>query len=121
LSVLQASKKCPFTVAVLSCLLAVAGVLGVVAQPVKFLVDHHFESDMLWAVLVSVAAAVSGVYMLRGIDWARWLAMAWIAFHVVLSFFHSWLEMAIHGVIFVVFAVILFLPDANRFFRSAKS
>jgi hypothetical protein len=59
--------------------------------------------------------------MLRGINWARWLAMAWIAFHVALSFFHSWLEMAVHGVIFVVFAIILFLPDANGFFRSAKS
>ena len=118
---LQAIRKCPLTVAVLSCLLAAIGVLGIVAQPVRFLTEHRFESDMLWAGLVSVAAAVSGVYMLRSNNWARWLAMAWIAFHVVLSFFHSWPEMALHGAVFVVFAIILFLPDANKFFRSTNS
>ncbi len=76
---------------------------------------------MIWTGLVSAAAIVSGAYMLRGINWARWLAMAWIAFHVVLSFFHSWPEFAVHGVIFVAFAIILFLPEANRFFASKKS
>lgn len=117
---LQAIKKCPLTIAVLSCLLAATGVLGLAAQPYKFVTEHRFESDMIWSGLVSVAAVVSGVYMLRGSNWARWLAMAWIAFHVVLSFFHAWPEMAVHGVIFVAFAYFLFCPEANAFFRAKE-
>ena len=58
--------------------------------------------------------------MLRAFNWARWLAMAWIAFHVVLSFFHAWPEMAVHGVIFVAFAYFLFRPEANAFFQGKK-
>lgn len=121
LPVLQALKKCPLSVAVLSCLLAAAGVLGLVAQPVKFLTEHRFELEMIWAGLASAVAVVSGLYMLRGNNWARWLAMAWIAFHVVLSFFHAWQQIAIHGVIFAAFAYFLFRPEANTFFWPKKN
>ena len=62
LPVLQAIKKCPLAIAVLSCLLAATGALGLVAQPVKFLTEHRFATDMIWAGLVSVVAVVSGVY-----------------------------------------------------------
>ena len=37
----------------------------------------------------SSLAIVCGVFLLRGHNWARWLALAWIAFHVVLSAFHA--------------------------------
>ena len=120
LPLLQAIKKCPLSVAVVSCLMAAAGVLGIIAQPVRFWTEHRFESDMIWAGLVSAAAAVSGMYMLRGINWARWLAMGWIAFHVALSFFHAWQQMALHGVIFLAFAYFLFRPEAQAFFRLKK-
>jgi hypothetical protein len=119
--VLQALKKCPLPLAVLSCLLAATGVLGIAAQPVRFWTEHHFELDMVWAGLVSAVAIVSGVYMLRGNNWARWLAMAWIVFHVVLSLFHAWQQVAIHGVIFAAFAFFLFRPEANVFFRPKKN
>lgn len=33
-----------------------------------------------------VARIISGAFMLRGHNWARWLAFAWMAFHVAISF-----------------------------------
>ena len=55
--------------------------------------------------------------MLRGCNWARWLALAWIAFHVVLSAFHSLPEFALHAVLCAVFAYFLLRPDAALYFR----
>ena len=37
--------------------------------------------------LTELLAMVSGAFMLRGHNWARWLALAWIIFHVILSIF----------------------------------
>jgi hypothetical protein len=59
---------------------------------------------------------VAGVFLLRGQNWARWLALAWITFHVVISY-GVLRELVVHGVICVVFAWILFRPAAGRYFR----
>ena len=59
--------------------------------------------------------------MLRGHNWARWLAMAWIGFHVVVSGFDSFPAFAFHGVMFAVFAYFLFRKQAAEYFRSARA
>jgi hypothetical protein len=79
-----------------------------------------FQHDSGWAELTEFLAIVSGVFMFRGHNWARWLALAWIAFHVILSAFHSFHEFAIHGFFCAVIAWILFRSEAARFFRSAQ-
>jgi hypothetical protein len=56
-----------------------------------------------------------------GQNWARWLALAWIAFHVVLSALHPIPELIIHAVFCAVFAWLLFRPEAARYFRGAQS
>ena len=59
--------------------------------------------------------------MLRGQNWARWLAVAWMAFHVAISVFHPLRELAIHVVFLVLIAWILFRPGATRYFRKAEA
>jgi hypothetical protein len=54
--------------------------------------------------------------MLRGQNWARWLATGWIAFHVIVSFYHPWPQVAFHAVLLLVFAYFLFRAQANRYF-----
>jgi hypothetical protein len=58
--------------------------------------------------------------MLRGSNWARWLAMLWIASHVIISAFHPIRELAIHILVFAMFAWVLFRPDAASYFRRAE-
>jgi hypothetical protein len=59
--------------------------------------------------------------MLRGHNWARWLALAWIGCHVILSAFHSVFEVAVHGLLFAAIAYFLFRPRATRYFRGAST
>jgi hypothetical protein len=56
--------------------------------------------------------------MLRGHNWARWLAVAWMAFHVAISF-PEISKLAIHSLLLVAIAWLLFRSDARAWFRSA--
>jgi hypothetical protein len=113
--------KRPLVVTVLSCLLVAAGAIGLVYHLSEFKSLHPFPYEILLVCLVRLLAIVSGVFMLRGDNWARWLAVAWIAFHVVVSFFHSLGEVVVHGVLLALFAYGLFRSDAAGYFSRKKS
>ena len=66
--------------------------------------------------LVEVVAVASGLFLWRRQSWARWLVLAWMAFHVALSV-PDWGKVAIHGLFLAVLAWFLFRPDASRYFR----
>jgi hypothetical protein len=106
--------KRPLLVTILAYLLIVMGAVGIAYHLTEF--RSTPPSEYLLVLFVRLLAIVCGVFLLRGQGWARWLAMAWIAFHVVVSYFHSMQEAAMHAVIFVAFAVVLFMPAANRYF-----
>jgi hypothetical protein len=76
--------------------------------------------DSILTETVEVPAIVSGAFMLRGQNWARWLAIAWMAFHVVLSAFGAFRELAIHLLFCAAIAWILFRPAAVRYFRGER-
>jgi hypothetical protein len=107
--------KRPISVTILAGVYLVVGAVGFA---------YHFrgllslQQDSVWAELTEFLAIVCGAFMLRGHNWARWLALAWIVFHVVLSAFHSFRELAIHALFCAVIAWILFRPQAARYFRS---
>jgi hypothetical protein len=108
-------------VTVISCLIAAAGALGLAYHLTELNLQHPLQNDVVWVSLVRVVAIVSGVYMFRGRNWARWLAMAWIGFHVVIGGFHSRQQMAMHSLLFVVFAYVLFRRPAQGYFGTATS
>ncbi|HEY7302489.1 MAG TPA: hypothetical protein VH601_00130 [Bryobacteraceae bacterium] len=110
----------PLSVAVIGWVYVAAGAIGLAFHFSEF-TARPFQYDLVWISLVRVIAIVCGVYMLRGSNWARWLAMAWIGFHVVLSIFHSWPELLMHTLLCAAFAYFLFRPEANRYFRSART
>jgi len=72
--------------------------------------------ELVFDSTVRLMAAVIGLYMLWGHNWARWLAMAWIAFHVVVSAFHSLTEFAMHGLIFALFVYALVESESAKYF-----
>ena len=106
--------KRPVSVVVLACLYIGVGAAGFV---------FHFHESLaspqsgVWIELTEALAVIAGAFMLRGQNWARWLAVAWIAFHVVLSAFGRLTEVAIHAVFLAVIAWLLFRPGAARYFR----
>ncbi|HEX4064492.1 MAG TPA: hypothetical protein VHZ09_00600 [Acidobacteriaceae bacterium] len=76
-----------------------------------------FHSDDFLPDLLELILMAAGIFILRGRAWARWLALAWIAFHVGISYFNSLREVAVHTLILLVFAWILFHPAAREWFR----
>jgi hypothetical protein len=78
---------------------------------------HGVHADDLLAESVRLSGIVAGAFMLRGENWARWLAIAWIAFHIALSAFHELRELAVHAAFGIAIAVVLFRPNAKRYFR----
>jgi uncharacterized membrane protein len=76
----------PITVTILGCVLIATGVASLAFHVTDLKASRNLLSELLLLSLVRVLAIVSGVFMLRGSNWARWLALAWIAFHVAISF-----------------------------------
>lgn len=108
----------PIAVLVIAGAYLAVGIIGFVAHFHDFLAT---PSEGAWIELTELLAVVIGVFLLRGRNWARWLAVAWIAFHVVLSAFGSIHEVAIHALIAVLIAWLLFRPDTARWFHPPRA
>ena len=65
------------------------------------------------ATRLGLAAIVAGVFLLRGRNWARWLAAAWMAAHVAISAFHSRQELIAHSILLVLIVYLQFRRDAR--------
>ncbi len=112
--------KRPISVTMIAWLYMAVGAAGFVYHLGEFKAGEVPRYDVLGIELVSLAAAVCGAFMLRGKNWARWIALAWMGFHVIVSVFHSLPQFAIHCLFFALIAWVLFRPDAARYFSAVK-
>ncbi len=78
-----------------------------------------WQKDAVWVETTELAAVVIGAFLLLGKNWARWLAVAWLAFHVAISV-PNYGKMAVHAAFLAVITWLLFLPDAGRYFRGGS-
>jgi hypothetical protein len=106
--------KRPISIPILACVYILVGVAGFVFHFHELLAAHR---EALLIEATELLAIVAGAFLLRGQNWARWLALAWIAFHVVISAFHPVQELLMHSLFCVVIAWLLFRPAATRYFR----
>jgi hypothetical protein len=109
-------------VTIVSILFIIVGAGGMIRGVWSFLggrgggITGHALMDASFVEVSSLAALVSGLFMWRGANWARWLCLAWMAFHVVISLGHDMMRLTIHLIWFVVLTVVLFWPSANAYF-----
>ena len=111
----------PRSVTIIGCLFVAAGVIGFAYHAAELKAQGPFEYDVVWVCFVRLLAILGGVFTLRGSNWARWLLLVWMAWHVILSAFHSLSELAMHGLLLAVFAYFLLRPQASAYFRHARS
>jgi len=109
--------KRPFVVIVVACLYLVVGLLGFVFHFRELIAGHR---DAIGIELTEFLAVVSGIGLLLRQNWARLLALAWVTFHVVLSFFHTRRELLVHAALCVLIAWALFRPATTRWFRQVS-
>jgi hypothetical protein len=108
-------KQRPLSITLISYLFIAAGALGIMyhASELKDLATP----EVSLVLFVRMLAIIGGIFTLRGANWARWLLVAWITYHVILSFFHSTEEMVMHFILAIVVVVSLFHPRANNYFK----
>jgi hypothetical protein len=113
--------KRPHSVTVIGCLFIVAGVIGLAYHGAELKAQGPFDSDIVWVLLVRLLAILGGVFLLRSADWARWFLLIWIAYHVILSAFHSMFELIMHGLLFAVITYFLYRPRVSAYFREKRA
>jgi len=112
--------KRPLSVTIIGWLFIAAGTVGLVYHATEFKTDRPFQYELVVICLIRLFAIVCGVFMLRGRDWARWGILVWVAYHVILSAFHTLSELVIHSLLFVVVAWFLLRARASVYFRAAR-
>ena len=108
--------KRPLIVILVALLFIAAGAVGLIYH----LSESRFEPGIILISLIRLLAIVGGVFLLMRQNWARWLLVAWLAFHVAVSAFHSVQEVLAHGVLLAIIAYFLFTPPASKYFSSTS-
>ena len=113
--------KRPLTVTLVAWLFIVAGVVGVTHHASDFDPGQSMAQGAVWVLLVRVLAIAGGVFVLRGANWARWLVIVWLAFHVVLSAMHRDASgTAAHAVLLAAVGYLLLRAPVAPYFRAAR-
>lgn len=102
----------PRTITIISWLFIIFGSIALLSGvlPFRDLLSH-------WYVHLSrILMIVAGVFMLKGQNWARWLLVVWVAFHIVVGALHSALFLLMHVVIFSVILYFVFRREASTYF-----
>jgi hypothetical protein len=108
----------PLLVTLLGWMLIVLGAVECLYRATK--IHAPIQAGDLGVPLFELIILVSGIFLLRGSNWARWLAVAWVGFHVVVGSLNSVTRGIAHGLIFFVFAWMMFRPEINAWFRSRR-
>src|ERR1043166_5976148 len=68
----------------------------------------------------ALAAIVGGAFLFKGENWARWLLVLWMAFHIVVGALHGIVPLLTHAVIFSVILFFLFRRPASDYFQPSE-
>ena len=109
----------PRSITIIGWLFVGAGTIGLAYHATEFKAQRPFAYDLIWVLIVRVLAILSGVFLLRGSNWARWALLVWLAYHVILSALHSLSELAVHSLLLCAVAYFLLRPKASAYFRGA--
>jgi len=110
-------KSRPLPVIIVAVLFILAGCVGIAYHITDFFEPNDKLSELIWVLFVRILAVVCGLLLLFRINTARWLAIAWLAYHVIISAFNSTSEMIAHIVFLIIITVLLFLPVSSAYFR----
>ena len=121
-----AMDKRPRSITVISWIFIVLGSIGFLASLLPYVdtttAQRIAEFKTHWMVhLARILGVVSGVGMLYGFNWARWLLVVWMGFHIVLSVLHSPFQLIVHSLLFTVVLYFLFRPQASAYFRGTST
>jgi len=116
----------PIAITIIAWLFILVGAAGLLKDWLPLLTDASRQLASLkadgWADLgpawtSRLLAIVGGVGLLGGRNWARWLLVGWMVFHIGLSVLHSVPELMTHVLIFAPILYFLFARSAEPYFH----
>jgi len=113
----------PPTITALAVLYIVVGLVSTSYHFTEFkTLPHTFLSivETFLMFVIGALAVVAGYYMQRGKNWARWLAISWTIFHVLISALQSGWGVIFHGVFVFLLWLLLFSKESNEWFKSSQ-
>jgi hypothetical protein len=114
------ANKRPLSITVIGVLFLLAGAVGLAYHATEFRTPP-FPYELTGVLVVRLLAVAGGVFLLRGRNWARWLLLVWMAYHVALSAFHSASQTIVHGLLLAVIAFFLFSASAKMYFGTRQT
>jgi hypothetical protein len=118
--------KRPLSVTIIGWLFIVFGSIALVAGLLPRIditvAQRIVELKTHWYVHASrILMILSGVFTLYGFNWGRWLLVAWLGGHVIISLLHSPFEMLVHTLFLAILLFFLFRPSASAYFRGGSA
>ena len=116
-------EKRPRSIIVIGLLFILLGIITLVHAVMELINADQRLSDLQrhWMIYLSgFAAIVGGAFLLKGHNWARWLLVLWMIFHIVVGALHGLAPLLTHAVIFSVILFFLFRRPASTYFSSQK-
>ena len=108
----------PWPVTAVGILFVLAGIVGLVYHGLRPRQPGPVDTDLYLVLSIRLLALVTGVFLFRGANWARWMAMAWMAYHIGLSAFESSVQgVAVHFALLVIIGYLLLRSDSSTYFR----
>ena len=113
-------KSRPLPVIIVSILFILAGGVGFAYHVRKLFESNNNLNETIWILFLRILAVVCGLLLLFRIKRARWLAIAWLVYHIIISAFNSTSEMIAHILFLILVSVLLFLPVSSAYFQNKK-
>lgn len=110
----------PIAVTAIAWLLIAAGIVSFAVHVSHVLWHRAVHFEQLLIPFIPLLAIVAGIFVLKGHNWARWLGLAWMAFHMAISL-SALGEATVHSVLFVLIAYAFFNREARIYFQQQAS
>jgi len=113
----------PRSIIVISLLFILLGAVTLVHAALELIdtTDRLTDLKSHWMIYLSaIAAIVGGVFLFKGHNWARWLLVLWMAFHIVVGALHGIVPLLTHVVIFSVILFFLFRRAASSYLLQSQ-
>ena len=117
-------EKRPRSIIVIGLLFILLGTITLVHAVVELIntTDRLTDLKSHWMIYLSaLAAIVGGAFLLKGHNWARWLLVLWMLFHIVVGALHGLVPLLTHVVIFSAILLFLFRRPASTYFSSTNA
>jgi hypothetical protein len=108
--------KAPWEITFLGGLFIAVGTLALVYHATHGTMDRWMPVILL----LELVAIIGGVFLILGRSWARWVLIAWQAFHVVAGTLNSVSDGLAHLALLAVIAYFLLRSPASFYFRRAS-